>query len=161
MKRVNFKAKALCAILGLLLVVPVLVQAKTDKKGEMEGRLKELKAQILKKMKLAPDKEKSFMEVDDKYAAERQKIIADLKKSQEELKTALAEAKPDEGKVKDLVSNITSGQDKLFASFKNQRDEELGLLTPVEQGKYLLAMSQWRHQMMGKYMKEEAAKKKK
>ena len=101
------------------------------------------------------------MAVDDKYAAERTKIIADLKKSQGELKTALAAAKPDEAKIKDLVSAITSGQDKLFASFKDQRDEELALLSPMEQGKYLLALTEWRHKMMEKCMKEEAGKKKK
>jgi hypothetical protein len=153
----NFKLGVLCAVLSVLLVAPALVQAKAG----TEGQLKELKVKIVKQLKLAPDKEKAFMEVDDKYAAERQKIIAELKKSQGDLKTALAEAKPDEAKVKDLVSAVTAGQDKLFASFKDQRDEELALLNPVEQGKYLLAMSQWRDKMMEKGMKGEAGKKKK
>jgi Spy/CpxP family protein refolding chaperone len=151
----NFKVKVLCAILGVMLVVPALAQAK----GEMGTHLKELKGQILKQMKLAPDKEKAFMAVDDKYAAERKKIIADLKKSQGDLKTALAEAKPDEAKIKDLVSALTAGQDKLFDSFKNQREEELALLSPVEQGKYLMAMSNWRHKMMEQCMKESSGKK--
>ncbi|MFA5183544.1 MAG: hypothetical protein WC405_19725 [Syntrophales bacterium] len=153
--KVNFKLGLLWAILAVALVVPALVQAK----GEMESQLKEMKADILKKMKVAPDKEKAFMAVDEKYAAERQKIIADLKKSQGDLKTALAEAKPDEAKVKDLVSALTAGQDKLFTSFKNQRDEELALFSPVDQGKYMMAMSDWRHKMMEKCLKEEAGKK--
>lgn len=152
--KVNFKLGLLCAILAVVLVFPTLVQAK----GEMEKQLKEMKEQILKPMKLAPDKEKAFMAVDDKYAAERQKIIAGLKKSQEELKTALAAEKPDPAKIGTLVCDLTAGQDKLFASFKSQRDEELALLTPVQQGKYLLSMSEWRHQMMEKCMKEEAGK---
>jgi hypothetical protein len=151
----NFKLGALGALLAVLLLVPALAQAK----GDMEGKLKELKGEILKKMKLAPDKEKAFMAVDDKYATERQGILTDLKKSQGELKTALAAEKPDEAKVKDLVSAITSGQDKLFASFKDQRDAELALLSPMEQGKYLLAMTSWRHEMMEKCMKEEAGRK--
>jgi hypothetical protein len=99
------------------------------------------------------------MAVDDKYAAERQKIIADLKQSQKDLQGALAAAKPEEARVKDLVSALTAGQDKLFASFKDQRDEELALLSPVDQGKYLLAMSQWRHKMMEKCVKEVSEKK--
>lgn len=151
----NVKVKLLCAVLGVMLVVPALAQAK----GEMEGHFKELKGQILKQMKLAPDKEKAFMAVDDKYAAERQKIIADLKKSQEDLHAALAEAKPDEAKIKDLVSALTAGQDKLFDSFKSQRNEELALLSPVEQGTYLMAMSHWRHEMMEQCMKEASGKK--
>lgn len=99
------------------------------------------------------------MAVDDKFAAERQKIIAGLKQSQKDLQGALAAAKPDEAKIKDLVGTLTAGQDKLFASFKNQRDEELALLSPVDQGRYLLAMSQWRKEMMEKCMKEELGKK--
>ncbi len=151
----NFKLGALCAILAVMLVVPALVQANE----KMEGQLKEMKGEILKQLKLAPDKERSFLAVDDKYAAERKEIIAGLKKSQEDLKTALAAEKPDEAKVKEAVSALTAGQDKLFASFKNQRDEELALLSPVEQGTYLLAMSEWRHKMMKKCMQEEAGKK--
>ncbi|MCK9375535.1 MAG: hypothetical protein M0P73_05225 [Syntrophobacterales bacterium] len=150
----NFKLGALFAILAVALLVPALAQAK----GEMEKQLKEMKEQILKPMKLAPDKDKAFMAVDDKYAAERQKIIAGLKKSQADLKTALAAEKPDPAKIGTLVCDLTAGQDKLFASFKSQRDEELALLTPVQQGKYLLSMSEWRHQMMEKCMKEEAGK---
>jgi small-conductance mechanosensitive channel len=153
--KINFRVGVLCALLGALLVAPTLSQAK----GEVKEQLKELKGQILKEMKLAPDKEKAFMAVDDKYAAERQKIIADLKQSQKDLRSAVAAAKPDEAKVKDMVSALTAGQDKLFASFKSQRDEELALLSPVDQGKYLLALSQWRHEMMQKCMKEASGKK--
>jgi Spy/CpxP family protein refolding chaperone len=151
----NFQLGVLCAILALVLVVPALAQPK----GEMGGQLKEMKGQILKQLKLAPDKEKAFMAADDKFAAERQKIIAGLKQSQKDLEAALEADKPDPAKINDLVCALTAGQDKLFASFKNQRDEELALLSPVQRGKYLLAMSQWRHQMMEKCMKEEAGQK--
>ena len=150
----NFKVKVLGAILGLMLVVPVFAQAE----GKVGAQLKELKGQILKQMKLSPDKEKAFKAVDDKYATERTKIIAGLKQSQQDLQGALAAAKPDEAKVKDLVSTLTAGQDNLFASFQNQRNEELALLSPVEQGKYLLALSQWRHEMMQKCMQEAGKK---
>ncbi len=153
-EKFNLKV-VLCVLLGLLLVAPALVQAK----GEMGKELKEMKAEIIKKLNLAPDKEKAFMAVDEKYAAERKDIIAGLQQSQKDLQAALAAATPDEAKVKDLVSAITSGQDKLFASFKNQRDEELAQLSPVQQGKYLLALTQWRHKMMEKCMKEEGAMK--
>ena len=85
---------------------------------------------------------------------ERTDLIANMKKSNDDLKAALAAAKPDEAKVKELVSAITAGQDNLFASFRKQRDEEMGLMTPVEQGKYLMAMSQWRQKMMEKAREE-------
>ena len=73
----------------------------------------------------------------DKYAKERTDIIAGIKKANDELQAACAVAKPDDAKLKELVSALTTGQDKMFASFKNQRDEELALMTPAEQAKYL------------------------
>jgi hypothetical protein len=155
--KVNFKLGALCAILSAMLVIPALVQAKDDS----AEHFKAFRAQLIKSLKLAPDKEKAVMAVEDKYAAERQEIISGLKKTDEELRAALAPANPDEAKVKGLVSAITAGQDKMFASFKNQQSEELALMTPIQQGKYLMALREWRHKMMEEVKKKEAGKKKK
>ena len=69
----------------------------------------------------------------DKYAKERKDIVDGLKKANDDLQAALAAATPDEAKLKELVSALNAGQDKIFASLKNQRDEELALMTPVEQ----------------------------
>ena len=152
----NFKLGALCAIISAMLVMPALGQTK-EKEG---AHYKEQKDQIIKELKLAPEKEKAMLAVEDKYAAERKTIIAGVKKANEDLQAAMAAANPDEAKLKELVSALTTGQDKLFASFKNQRDEELALMTPAEQAKYLLILGQWRQKMMDK-RKEKAAGKKK
>jgi hypothetical protein len=142
----NFKLAILCAILSALLVMPALGQVK---KGE-EGARQAQKDQMVKELKLAPEKEKAMLAVGAKYASERQPIIAGVKKANEDLQAALAAAKPDEAKLKELISALTTGQDKMFASFKSQRDEELALMTPVEQGKYLIVMGKWRQKMMDK-----------
>jgi len=140
----NFKFGALCAILSAMLLMPALGQAV-----EGEGaRAKEQKDQIIKELKLAPEKEKAVLAVGDKYAKERTDIIAGIKKANDELQAACAVAKPDDAKLKELVSALTTGQDKMFASFKNQRDEELALMTPAEQARYLLVLGQWRQKMM-------------
>ena len=76
-----------------------------------------------------------------------EQIIADLKKSKEDLQAALAVASPDEAKVKALVKAFTGAQHKLFNSFKSELDEELAQMTPVQQGKYLMAMERWRQDM--------------
>lgn len=62
----------------------------------------------------------------------------------------MAVAKPDDAKVKELVSALTGGMDSLFNSFKSQREEELALMSPVEQGKYLIMLSKMREEMMKK-----------
>ena len=140
----NFKLGALCAILSAMLLMPALGQAV-----EGEGaRAKAQKDQIIKELKLAPEKEKAVLAVGDKYAKERTDIIAGIKKANDELQAACAVAKPDDAKLKELVSALTTGQDKMFASFKNQRDEELALMTPAEQARYLLVLGQWRQKMM-------------
>jgi len=114
----NFKLGALCAILGAMLLMPALGQAKE----EGEAGYKKQKDQMIKELKLAPDKEKAMLGVEVKSAAERKEIIAGMKKANEDLQAALAAATPDEAKLKELVSALTAGQDKMFASFKNQRD---------------------------------------
>ena len=153
----NFKLAALCAIISAMLVMPALGQAKA--KGE-EGARKAQKDQMIKELKLAPEKEKAMLAVEVKYAAERKDIIAGVKKANEDLQAAVAAAKPDEAKLKEAVSALTAGQDKMFASFKNQRDEELALMTPAEQAKYLLVLGQWRQKMMSKSEQKAAGKKK-
>ena len=136
--------------------MPALGQAK----GEEAAVYKEKKDQMIKELKLAPEKEKAVLAVEDKYATERKDIVAGVKKANDDLQAALAAANPDEAKLKELVSALTAGQDKIFASFKNQRDEELALMTPVEQAKYLMVLGQWRQKMMNKRDKKAAAGKK-
>ncbi len=152
----NLKLGALCAILGAMLLMPALGQAK--EKGE--AGYKAEKARIMKDMKFAPEKEKAILAVGDKYMKERQEIIANVKKANEELQTALATPNPDEAKLKELVSALTTNQDKIFASYKNQRDEELALMTPAEQAKYLIILGQWRQKMMEKHKQKAAGKQK-
>jgi hypothetical protein len=53
--------------------------------------------------------------------------------------------------MKGLVSTFSSLQDKLFDSYKAQRRAELGLLTPMQQGRYLLELGQMRHELMEKH----------
>jgi hypothetical protein len=152
----NFKLGALCAILSAMLLMPALGQAK----GEEAAVQKEKKDQMIKELKLAPEKEKAVLAVADKYAKERQEIVAGMKKANDDLQAAVAAANPDEAKLKELVSALTAGQDKMFASFKNQRDEELVLMTPAEQAKYMMVLGQWRQKMMDKRDQKAAGGKK-
>jgi Spy/CpxP family protein refolding chaperone len=152
----NFKLGALCAILSAMLLMPAPGQAKEE---EGAARYKEQRDKIIKELKLAPEKEKAMLAVEDKYARERKEIIAGVKKANEELQAALAAANPDEAKLKELVNSLTTGQDNLFASYKNQRDEELALMTPVEQAKYLIVLGQWRQKMINNRNQKAAGEK--
>jgi Spy/CpxP family protein refolding chaperone len=133
----NFKLWALGAILSAMLVVPALGQVKED-----EGNpFRDQKEQMIKELQLSPDKAKVILAVEDKYAKGRKQIMADMKKAIDDLQAALASANPDRAKVKKLVRAVIAGQDKMFISYKNQRDKELSLLTPVEEGKYIMRLA--------------------
>jgi hypothetical protein len=138
-----FKLGALSTILSFLLVIPALGQLNED----LGKKLCAYKAQTLKELKIAPDKEKKLEAVEEKCVVAREKIIADLKKSKEDLQAALAVASPDEAKIKGLVNAFTAAQLNLFNSFRNELNEELAQMTPVQQGKYLMAMERWRQDM--------------
>jgi Spy/CpxP family protein refolding chaperone len=133
-----------------LLLVPALGQAKEDSWSEMH---KQHRATLVKELKLSPDKAKDFNALEDKYAKDRQELVERLKKSHTELINALSPATPDEAKVKGLVAAIRADHDKMANSFKSQQDEELALMTPVQQGQYLMLLHKWREEMMQEHLK--------
>jgi hypothetical protein len=144
-----FKLGLLTIILSFLLVIPALGQ--TGQTNEALGKqLKDYKAQILKDLKIAPDKEKALMAVEEKYSVMRGEIVDNSDDAWKKLQDALAAPKPDEAKVKEAVAAYIDAQAKLFASFRKQLDEELTQMSPVQQGNYLVAMEKWRQQCMPK-----------
>ena len=141
-----FKLWALSAILSLLLVVPALGQ--TDE--GLGKQLKEYKAQTYTQLKFDADKTKALVAVEDKYSKQRGEIIDNSKKAWDALQAGLAAANPDEAKVKGLVKAYIDAQSKLFTSFREELDAELAQMSPVQQGKYLVAMEAWRQKCMPK-----------
>jgi hypothetical protein len=144
-----FKLGLLTIILSFLLVMPALSQtAQTNE--ELGKQLKDYKANILKELKIAPDKEKAMVAVEEKYSLMRGEIVDNSTKAWDNLQAALAAPKADEAKVKGAVAAYIDAQAKLFTSFRKQLDEELALMSPIQQGKYLVAMEKWRQQCMPK-----------
>ena len=148
--KAHFLSVVISLILTGLFLVPALGQAKEDSWGEMH---KMRRATAVKELKLSPEKAKDFNAVEEKYAKDRQELIERLKKSHIELENALAAATPDEAKIKGLVAALRANKDNMVKSFKSQQDEELALMTPVQQGQYLNLLHKWREEMMQEHMK--------
>ena len=144
-----FKLGALSILLSVLLVVPALSQTGQTNE-ELGKQLKDYKGQILKELQITPDKEKALMAVEDKYSLMRGEIVDSSTKAWDNLQAALGAPKPDEAKLKGAVAGYIDAQAKLFQSFRKQLDEELAQMTPIQQGKYLVAMEKWRQQCMPK-----------
>ncbi len=125
-------------------------QAQAVGQKAMGDQFKQRRIAMIKSLKLPPEKEKAVLAVEDKYTQQRKATIDNLKKAHADLEALSKAPQIDETKAKELVGMVTSGMDAIFNSFKSQRDEELALMTPAEQVKYIVAMAKFRDEMMGK-----------
>jgi Spy/CpxP family protein refolding chaperone len=137
--------------LGLLLVVALLTPGIGQAREEPGSSPAMQREKLAKDLNLTPEKAKEFQVVDEKYDQSREEIIGQMRNNENELEKALAITQPDEAKIKELVAAIAAGHDKLVDNFKAQRREEMLLLTPVQQGKFLMALKKWHEEMCMKY----------
>jgi Spy/CpxP family protein refolding chaperone len=144
--------------LGLLLAVALLAPGPGLAKENPGSDYGIQKAKVAQDLGLTPDKAKAFLAVGEKYHGSRQAIIERIKKNESALAQALAAAKPDAAKIKGLVAAIISDHNELLDTFRVQRREEMAHLTPVQQGKFLLALKKWHEKLCQKYEKKETKK---
>lgn len=138
-------------LLAAVLLMPGLGRAKAEGGNPGLGMPRE---RLVNELNLPPAKAEEFLAVGDKYEQTREEIIAGIKKDESELEKALSAPQPDEKRIKNLVAAVTAGHDQLFETFKIQRHEEMALLTPVQQGKFLIALKKWHQEMREKYEKQ-------
>ncbi|MGA7577324.1 MAG: periplasmic heavy metal sensor [Desulfobaccales bacterium] len=141
----SFGFVALSIIGGTLsLLLLTSLNPSQAKEGGWEGLKEKIKiTKELHDLKLAPDKEAAVLALEQKYAQERQEFVAALKNYRGELKAALAAPHPDEAKIQGLVQAANAAQDKILTSLKMERDEAMALMTPVQQGQFLLFLGNW------------------
>jgi Spy/CpxP family protein refolding chaperone len=136
--------------LGFLIAAALLGQGPGQARGASDHSYSRLERQTLvKDLGLTPETAKAFQAIGDKFDQSREGIIAGIKAKESDLEMALGAAKPDEMKIKGLVAALTQDHDQLFQSLKSQRQEEMALLTPIQQGKFLLALKKWHQEMQG------------
>jgi len=140
--------------IALLVAVAFLMPAMTRAKEHKGQWLKKEREKVVAELKLSPDKAKEFMAVGDKFEQQRQVILEKLKSDKADLQKAMAASPPDEAKVKGLVDAVVANQEKLFDTFKEQGKEEMALLTPMQQGKFILSLMKW-HNIEYEKMKKE------
>ncbi len=146
MKSSDFWLMALVLMMATMLLTPGNRQAQAEPVG---SHYKLEWEKLVKELNLTPEKASEFQAVGAKYSQTRTDLIEKLKKSETDLEKAVAGPKPDEVKIKELVPVIIADHNQLFESFKAQRQEEMTLLTPVQQAKYLLALKKWHEENRG------------
>ena len=145
----NLKLLVAGVVLSVLVGTPSLAPAKEEGQSDSQA----LRDHLVKTLNLRPDKAKKFMQAEEKYDRIRQEAVERINKSAEQLEKLLSGEKPDEGKLKELTTAIASDQDILVNTYKGRRDETMAMLTPVQQGEYLLATWKWQQKLLEKYGK--------
>jgi Spy/CpxP family protein refolding chaperone len=140
MKSNGFWLMALVLLMAAMLLTPGNYQAQAQPAG---SRHKLEWEKLVKELNLTPDKAAEFQALGAKYSETRKAFIEKMKQDETDLEQAVAGPTPDEVKIKELVPVIISDHNQLFESFKAQRQEEMTLLTPLQQAKYLLALKKW------------------
>jgi Spy/CpxP family protein refolding chaperone len=148
----HFKLLVAVIVLSVLVGTSSLAPAKEEGKSDSQT----LRAHLLTTLNLSGYNEKKFIGVEEKYDRVRQEALERMQKSEESLEKLLSGDKPDEVKLKELTTAITADQDVLVNTYKARRDEILALLTPAQQGKYLLATLKWQQKLLETYGKHKA-----
>ncbi len=146
MKRNDYWLMALVLLLAAMLPIPGNCQAQAKPAG---SHYKLEWDKLAKELNLTPEKAAEFQAVGAKYSQIRKDLIEKLQKNETDLEKAVAGPKPDEVKIKELVPVIIADHNQLFESFKAQRQEEMTLLTPLQQAKYLLELKKWHEENRG------------
>ena len=145
----NLKLLVVGVVLSVLVGTPSLAPAKEEGQSDSEA----FQVHLVKILNLRPDKARIFMQIEEKYDRIRQEALERINKSSEQLDELLSGGKPDEGKLKELTTAIASDQDILVNTYKARRDETKAMLTPIQQGEYLLAAWKRQQKILGKYGK--------
>jgi hypothetical protein len=142
-------------VVGVVLAVLVGTPSLAPAKDESQNDSKIFRSHLLKTLNLRPDKARIFMQIEEKYDRIRQEALERINLSAEQLEKLLAGGKPDAGKLKELTTAIASDQDILVNTYKGRRDETMAMLTPGQQGEYLLATWKWQQKLLAQYGKQK------
>jgi hypothetical protein len=155
--KTNLKLLTAAVVFSVLVGTQSLAPAKEEGQSNSQA----LRVHLVNTLNLRGDKAKTFIEAEEKYDRVRQEALERINKSQGQLAKLLSGKKPDEGKLKELITVIASDQDILVNTYKLRRDETLAMLTPVQQGQYLLATWRWQQELLKKYGKHKTGQKSK
>ena len=151
MGNTNLKLLVVGVVLGVLVGIPSLAPAKAE--GQSDN--KAFREHLIKTLNLRPDKARIFIEVEEKFDRIRHEALERINKSAAQLEKLLSGEKPNEGKVKELTTAMAADQDILVNTYKGRRDETMAILTPVQQGEYLLATWKWQQKLVDKYGRQK------
>jgi Spy/CpxP family protein refolding chaperone len=151
MGNTNLKLLVVGVVLGVLVGIPSVAPAQEE--GQSDN--KAFREHLIKTLNLRPDKARIFINVEEKFDRIRHEALERINKSAAQLEKLLTGEKANEGKVKELTTAMAADQDILVNTYKGRRDETMAILTPVQQGEYLLATWKWQQKLLDKYGRQK------
>jgi Spy/CpxP family protein refolding chaperone len=142
-------SKIIISMVAVIAALTLSLVSYADETGMMQKHF-EKRDSIIKDSNLEASKKDAVLAVFHKYDTQRESVMQDQKKVNEELRKLIDEAKdnkkPDENTIQALLDKMEANMDKLHDIQKAQTKEIKGILKPSEQLKLL---TQFRKAMGG------------
>ena len=79
-----------------------------------------------------------LLAIDQRYKPQRHQLISEMKNDWRRLQQVMRQAQPPESEVKTLLGNMRHKRLEMLQLQQRQGDEEMALLTPLQQARYLM-----------------------
>jgi hypothetical protein len=79
-----------------------------------------------------------LLAIDQRYSPQRHQLITEMKADWERLQQLMRQTAPPESEVKTILANMRRKRLKMLNLQRRQGDEEMALLTPIQQARYLM-----------------------
>lgn len=87
-----------------------------------------------------------LLQIRQRYRPLRQQLILDAKNEFNRLEQVMRQPNPSNPEVKDILAKIKKKEQEMQDLKQREDDDELAILTPVQQGRYLMFLISMRHQ---------------
>jgi DNA-binding transcriptional regulator YdaS (Cro superfamily) len=118
--------------------------AYQEKESDISGQ----QPQLQKALGVKQQTVTQLIEIRDRYRPLRQKLIGEAKEELQRLEQAINQPNPSEPEVKACLNNIRKKEQEMQSVKQRQDEEEMAILSPVQQGRYLVFLISLRHQMV-------------
>ncbi len=88
-----------------------------------------------------------LLDIDRRYKAQKMQMLREMKDDLQRLRQLLNQPSPPEEEVRQLLNLMFQKRQNTLNLQQQQLQEEMAILTPVQQGRYLLFLISLRHQM--------------
>lgn len=122
------------------------VQGFTDTYQEKELTVDGQQAQLETALRVNKQTVAQLLQIRQRYRPLRQQLIGDAKNEFNRLEQVMRQPNPSNQEVKNILANIKKKEQEMQDLKQRQDDEELAILTPVQQGRYLVFLIGQRHQ---------------